>query len=255
MVKLLFDVGNSTCKYAEHGDGIGGLRVHSLPAADGSDIVSSISAEPDSGVFSIMVASVRSEDFNKRLSSALAARFGVRPVFVRGQRAACGVTTAYRQAGRLGTDRFMALLGAWSECHDACIVVDCGTAVVIDAINANGVHQGGVIMPGLNSLRKALYRDADLLPMVNDTGGAFPRALFARDTDGAILEGCLRMFASAVTATVREMQVRLTVAAPVFVTGGDSRKLFAETRMVGRYRPHLVLEGLAVFSDHASAPG
>ena len=248
MVKLLFDIGNSACKCAEYSGDMDRLLVHPPVDLAANDIDACVSAN-DAGFASVVVASVRNAAFNRRLSQVLEKKFGRQPIFVTAERTACGVTTAYSRPGQLGADRFAALLGAWHRCEGACIVVDCGTAVTIDAVNGNGVHQGGVIMPGLRLLAKALGQGADRLPAPDTADDEAVESLFARDTAGAIVTGCRKMFGSAVLATVRQMQAQLATSAALFVTGGDAARLRGLEDANARYRPHLVLEGLAVLSD------
>lgn len=249
MVKLLFDIGNSACKCAEYSGDINDLVAYPPVGFQANDIGACVPTS-DAGFASITVASVRSAALNRRLSRILQENFGKQPIFITARRAACGVTIAYPRPGRLGADRFAALLGAWQQCGGACIVVDCGTAVTIDAIDGSGVHQGGVIMPGLRLLGKALGQGTARLPDLGAVEGAAARNLFACDTVSAMAAGCQKMFSSAVLAAVQEMRSRLAAPATLFVTGGDAERLPVPADANTRYRPHLVLEGLAVFSDY-----
>ena len=253
-MKLLFDIGNSACKRAEYSGNVDDLIVYPPVDLAANDIDACIPAS-DADFASIVVASVRGAAFNRHLSRALQEKFGKPPIFITARRTACGVTTTYSRSGQLGADRFAALLGAWRQCESACIVVDCGTAVTIDAVNGNGVHQGGVIMPGLRLLEKVLEQGTDRLPALDTVDDKVSGNLFARDTAGAIAAGCRKMFGSAVLAVVQEMQVRLATPTTLFVTGGDAGRLPDPANASTRYRSHLVLEGLAVFSDYLNDCG
>ena len=70
---------------------------------------------------------------------------------------ACGVQNAYRRPGQLGIDRWLCLL-ALRQYHPlpAC-VIDCGTAITVDMLDAGGIHLGGLITPGLTLMKKSLY--------------------------------------------------------------------------------------------------
>ena len=251
MMKLLLDVGNSRCKCAEYRDG--SLLHHPPVAVNADDAGTLVPAEVRGEVAGVAVASVRGDGFNRALSDVLVRCFGVQPVFMETVRAACGVTTAYRNAASLGIDRFLALIGAWRRVCGACVVADCGTAITIDALNGNGVHQGGLIMPGLRLLEDALHGGADRLPAVgqgNDDEVA--GVVFARDTKAAIASGCRRMFAGAVGDAMREMREKLAGDATLLATGGDGGTLAGAAEV--RYCPHLVIEGLAAFSDRSPSP-
>ncbi len=69
----------------------------------------------------------------------------------------CGLRSAYRNPRQLGCDRFAAALGARAlEPGKALIVATCGTATTIDAISADGVFLGGMILPGLGLMASSL---------------------------------------------------------------------------------------------------
>src|SRR5450759_5589525 len=61
----------------------------------------------------------------------------------------CGVKNSYRNPAQLGTDRWAALIAARRHGFGAKLVVVAGTAMTIDALTAEGVFLGGVIVPGL----------------------------------------------------------------------------------------------------------
>ena len=65
-------------------------------------------------------------------------------------------------------------------------VVDCGTAITLDMLGADGVHQGGLIFPGVEMLKQMLLKNT----AVNSSSRAQkPANLFAMGTDDAINSG------------------------------------------------------------------
>ncbi len=70
-----------------------------------------------------------------------------------------GMPILYDNPQEVGADRIVNAVAAYERYHDACIVVDFGTATTFDCVSAKGEYLGGVISPGLGiSLRRA--RDA-----------------------------------------------------------------------------------------------
>ena len=90
------------------------------------------------------------------------ARWRLTPEWLTASAAACGVTNRYARPTQLGADRWASLIAAWrrSTATDlfppACVVVNAGTAVTIDALDANGVFHGGLILPGMRLMLEAL---------------------------------------------------------------------------------------------------
>ena len=66
----------------------------------------------------------------------------------------------------MGVDRWVAMIGARSEFRGGLCIVDAGTAVTIDAIDKNGNHLGGQIIPGLALMSNALSFGASDIPVV-----------------------------------------------------------------------------------------
>src|ERR1700730_11195534 len=67
-----------------------------------------------------------------------------------------GLTNGYLDPSLLGADRWLALIGAWTKARSALCVVDAGTAVKVDSVDAGGQHLGGLIAPGIHMMREAL---------------------------------------------------------------------------------------------------
>jgi len=66
-------------------------------------------------------------------------------------REALGVKNAYRDPGRLGADRWMALIAASEVVSGNVIVIDAGSAITVDLLRADGQHLGGAILPGIHT--------------------------------------------------------------------------------------------------------
>ncbi|MCA8925772.1 MAG: type III pantothenate kinase, partial [Planctomycetes bacterium] len=83
----------------------------------------------------------------------------------------------------VGADRIAnALWAARARPGEATIVVDLGTAITFEVVDAAGVFRGGAIAPGLRTQARALHTGTALLPEV--TLDAAPPAL-GRDTPGS----------------------------------------------------------------------
>lgn len=112
-----------------------------------------------------------------------------------------GVRNAYRNPAQLGCDRFASAIGAHALLPGtALIIATCGTATTIDALSAEGVFIGGMILPGLGLMASSLARNTAQLPQVaQDLCIAQP---FADYTDAAIVSGCLAAQAGAIERAV-----------------------------------------------------
>jgi type III pantothenate kinase len=157
------------------------------------------------------------------------------------QPALAGLSNAYRNPGQLGSDRFAAALGARILAPGKGLVVaTCGTATTVDAVSADGVFLGGMILPGLGLMLGSLARGTAQLPQVA-VDDAPPT--FADNTHDAILSGCLSAQAGAIERACAAHGADLCI-----VSGGAASHIAPLLSVRHRMLDNVVLVGL-----HAAA--
>ena len=139
----------------------------------------------------------------------------------------------------LGADRWAALIGAWHLTGGACVVVNAGTTMTVDALNGEGVFLGGCIVPGAALMREALARDTANLAL---RAGAF--SYFPDNTGDAIFSGTVNALSGAVAQVVQYLQQSAGVAPRVLLSGGDAALIEARINGTVTVVDNLVLEGL-----------
>jgi type III pantothenate kinase len=153
-----------------------------------------------------------------------------------------GLRNGYRNPSQLGSDRFAAALGARTLAPgQALVVATCGTATTIDAVSADGVFLGGMILPGLGLMAASLAANTAQLPQVAAAGELPPP--FADNTHDAIRSGCLSAQAGAI-----ERACRLHGGALCLVSGGAAAHIAPALSVLHRLVDNIVLVGL-----HAAA--
>jgi type III pantothenate kinase len=248
-MKLLLDLGNSRVKWAWWsaeglvGKGCARHRNHDLVVMLGDALLGA--PTPDE----VRVANVAGPAAGARLAELIVERFGITAVFARSCDAAHGLRNGYIDPGQLGVDRWLAMCAAWRKFPGPLCVVDAGTAVTVDIIAADGVHAGGLIVPGIELMVAALLqKTADLhraagsdVPEIRFEG----RHLMGLDTASGIELGVARTLVALVADCVTNSGVG-AVEPKLIITGGDGARL---ARLLGgsaMYLPDLVLEGLAL---------
>lgn len=240
-MRLLLDVGNTCCKSALL---VGNKLAQFRSVCIDDDPTRCVTCIPRSAINAVWAVSVRDDSFNLRLVEAVQQRFSLRIRFAKIAGPTCGIRSRY--TSELGVDRFMALIAAWQRYGTSCIVVDCGTAVTVDALDGTGVHCGGLIMPGLKLLEKSLYCGTDQL------WPAFPLepSLFARSTGSAVYSGCHEMWQAGIRSVCRAMSTQLGCGT-IVCSGGDSARLCTAWQDA-EHAPDLVLAGLVTYM-HSNA--
>src|SRR5690606_18274094 len=132
--------------------------------------------------------SVSAEASVARVSAACEDAFGIVPVRLRTAAETCGVRCAYADPARLGVDRWLAVVAAYRDPGGPAVVFDCGTAITVDAVTTAGEHLGGLIIPGIQLMRRALYGST---AGISDEGDEGDVGLLARDTRSAVCGGSL----------------------------------------------------------------
>lgn len=149
-----------------------------------------------------------------------------------------GVRNGYENPGQLGVDRWSALIGARGITRAACLVVMAGTATTIDTLDAAGLFRGGLILPGLDLMRRALARETAALPMASGDHEIYPR-----NTDDAIISGCLEAQLGAIERAFS--RIAGEPDAVCLLSGGAAHMLAPQLSVSHRLIDNLVLEGLA----------
>ena len=244
---LLFDIGNTRVKWGVLGDdGLGrtGSVTHDALKEKG---IEDLTRRLPRGVERAIACNVAGPDVGRRFARAIGIHIGGDLSFVHSEARGHGVVSAYKRPRTLGVDRWVAMVAARAEFDDALLVVDVGTAVTIDALDADGRHLGGQILPGFRLLGDALANNT------SDIGAArsrppkieSPEDLFGATTSAAVACGSL----GAVCGAIERAEMMLTALGHVpitVLTGGDASRILALLAGEPEHRPHLVLEGLGV---------
>jgi len=131
---------------------------------------------------------------------------------------------AYDTPETLGIDRYLACLGAWIQSNErgrGVVVIDAGTACTIDVMDANGVYQGGVIMPGLSLFEQGLKKFTKALPEVErDIPDSYP----GKSTQECLKWGITGSFVGSIQFHLNRIAENIEYT-DWYVTGGDARVL------------------------------
>lgn len=271
-MKLLIDIGNSRVKWAfglaDSFVASGELRLDAYPDLG---VILQAGQSPEE----IRISNVAGAEVGARVARILEGRFGIKPVFARSAASGAGVRTAYSDPGQLGIDRWLAVCAAFSRYQSALCVVDAGTATTLDLVSANGEHQGGVILPGLELMQSTLLSETGDLARLAGRDGMAPRPgspgasseariWLGRETATAIRYGGLQATACLARQCMDELRAgQLAGKEPgvLVLTGGAAPALEAALLRLGgvrgvglsgeagyrlEHRRQLVLEGLAL---------
>lgn len=251
---LVVDCGNTRIKWA-HASG-GTLEDAGTAAyADGTvDPVAALADAVRPQVRRALVSNVAGPGVAERVAAALTGRIGAPPEFPTVVPKAYGVECAYRDPSRLGVDRWLAMIAAVRAASGPVCVLGAGTAVTFDAVDADGRHLGGLILPGAGLAAELLDRHTSgigrtVLPEQLPAG----LDLLGRSTDEAVGNGSLLAIAAALDRAVTTVAEGLGTVPAVILTGGDAERVlpWLETRV--HLKADLVLEGLSLVAGDSGS--
>ena len=147
----------------------------------------------------------------------------------------------YRTPETLGSDRIAAAVGAnWLRPDRNLLVIDAGTAITYEIVEAPGVYAGGNISPGMITRFRALHHFTEKLPLV-DEEEQIP--LVGTTTETAIQAGVVNGIVYEMDGyidTIRKKYLDIFV----FLTGGHAFYFERRLRNSTCVAMNLVLDGL-----------
>lgn len=158
----------------------------------------------------------------------------------------CPIKNEYTSAATLGSDRLAAAVGGNALAPNTnVLVIDAGTCIKYNFVNAQNAYIGGAISPGLQMRFKALHTFTARLPLL---GSETEEVLIGTDTAGSIRSGA-QLGAVAEIEGFIERYERDFNNLKVFLTGGDT-DFFAKRLKKRIFADHfLILKGLNEILD------
>lgn len=193
----------------------------------------------------------------QRFSNWLAAR-GITPAVITNDLFTAGGPTGFvtkvDEPHRIGIDRLLASYAAYFRPTTPVpvAVISVGTAMTIDLVKGDGVHVGGMILPGPRLMAKSLHAHTANLPEVDITP-IQPTHVWGTNTEAAIKIGIANATIGAADEAVWDWAVYLGQPPWVFATGGDVGYLrgfvFAADVAGFEIDPHLTLDGVRLAAE------
>jgi type III pantothenate kinase len=160
-----------------------------------------------------------------------------------------GVVNGYDHPSRLGADRWVAMIGARHQMLQQgparpLIVVMVGTAVTVDALDADGNFLGGLIIPGHGIMLRALEGGTAGLHV--PTGEV---RLFPKNTSDALTSGGTYAIAGAVERMYQHLSQHCGAEPACIMAGGAGWKMAPSMTRPFQLLDNLIFDGLQVMAQ------
>jgi len=235
---LLLNIGNTHCEAADWTAADGLTKLRQWPTAEAP-----VEFDP---VRQIVCACV-SPDLRTRLAAA-----NPRIHWVDG-RTDAGVDFSGVNRETLGADRAANAIAAARLLPLPALIIDSGTAVTIEIIDADRCFRGGAILPGRQLARQALNQGTGQLPLTT-APVELPPAIGC-DTPAAIAAGVDRGVLGAVQHLIAAARQELGSATLTIVAVGGDRDFFAAHLDEVETGPdNFTLQGIAIVAEKLDQP-
>ncbi len=244
-MKLLLDLGNSRCKYAllHEGDKI---EYGAQDYGPFGKLYTVKSLCDKDNIKKVIICSVLSEKMNSEIIDVLVNKDGHDVYSLSAEKNSFGVQLAYENPITMGADRVSALIAAKNKYPGNVCVVDCGTAITIDALDGDGVHKGGVIFPSAKVMQKDLLNSTNIESDNDDV----KFNIFADTTGQAIYAGCMSATGGGIEFTVNKMIEQNEKFDQIIFTGGGAEQMEHFVNLQVEIDSTLVLDGLRVVAKN-----
>jgi type III pantothenate kinase len=246
---LVIDIGNSRMKWGLNGPH-GWVVMGITPNSDiGTLALSDWHGLPRPQ--RVVGVNVAGEAARVRIEAQLT-RWRLQPEWLMASAAACGVTNRYASPTQLGADRWASLVAARQRSlatdlfPTACVVVNAGTAVTVDALDANGVFHGGLILPGMRLMLRALAENTASLKAPPGEFRDYPD-----NTADALYSGAMQAICGAIEQMRRQIDTN-PAQVRVYLAGGSASEIAPHLDAPVEIVDNLVLEGVLAL---AGVPG
>jgi type III pantothenate kinase len=243
---LLVDSGNSRLKwaYSENGQ----LSGHGS-APHGKDIPEAAQQawRQRPVPARVIAANVAGDAYARRLDEWVQTQWHLQVEYLQVDARQGGVEPAYAEPGRLGVDRWLALVAAHRISAADVAVIDAGTALTLDVVTATGRHEGGIIIPGLGLMMDTLLQTSSGIQSGMQPPGGQAGGVLGSDTRSCIEKGALYAVTGAVEHTLNKFGSDIAV----IICGGNAPQVMAELDRECRQIPDLVLQGIRMIKGES----
>lgn len=242
---LAIDVGNTRLKWTLYASAQAGASL----LAHGAEFLENIEKLADGAWHGLppptrMLGCIVAGDAVKRRVEEQMEIWDVAPQWVVSSNAEAGLVNGYDHPARLGSDRWVAMIGARHHMllvgpPRPLVVVMVGTAVTVEAIDAQGRFLGGLILPGHGIMLRALESGTAGLHVPTGEVREFPT-----NTSDALTSGGTFAIAGAVERMVSHLRGHCNAEPLCIMTGGAGWKMAPSMSVSCKLVESLIFDGL-----------
>jgi len=247
-MKFLADIGNSQVKIAISKDEkITKIKTFSLGEINliKQHIINICKKEKSS----LLYSSVVSSDFEDKFRD-FASKIFIRVDKFKSSKSFLSVKNAYSMANKLGTDRWLQIIGAHKIYKQNTMIVSFGSAVSIDYVSSKGIHKGGVLLSGADRYVKCFSDIHNLKTIKLSKMKNTKSRILENETSKQITMGYELMISSSINKIYSELNKKSQNKVLLILSGSYAKNIsgiVAEKKII---EPYFVLKSLALIEKY-----
>ena len=245
-MKLLIDIGNTTTSISLWKNS----KLSMTSNSDNNKLLVTLKKYLKKEIDEILLTSVISVKENKLIVDKLKKIFKCRVKQIKSSSNLLGVTNGYIQPAKLGDDRWATIVASYFLYRKPLIIVDCGTAISIDIVNAKGIHLGGYILGGFDGYSKSFKNAYHLKNIKIKEDAVSQKKSFPNKTEDGITEGYLLMVISAIENTYNHIKKNQKTSPKLLISGGYGKIISKRLSVKNKYEPDLVLKSIGLIGSY-----
>tara|TARA_Y100000287_G_C14153953_1_gene321141 strand:- start:61 stop:810 length:750 start_codon:yes stop_codon:yes gene_type:complete len=241
-MNMVADIGNSQIKIAiERKNGV--YKIKSFRLNDFINIKKYIKSINNVSKPNLFYSSVLDTNYDKKLIKILKSYFDKITKF-KSTRSLLSTTNSYKRASSLGSDRWAQIVAAKNIFNKDCVIVSCGSAICVDCVTKDGVHQGGILLSGAERYINC-FSDIHKLKNIKLTQTK-RNNLLQTDTAQQINIGYQTMISESVHKVYEEFRRNISAKPIIIVSGSYAKQIASHIKINTFIEPFFVLKSLAL---------
>ena len=245
-MKLLIDIGNTTTSVGLWQNS----KLSMVNNSDNNKLFLALKKYLKKEMDEILLTSVISAKENKLIIDRLKKIYKCRVRQIKSSFTLLGMTNGYVQPKKLGDDRWVTIVASSLLYKQPLMIIDCGTAISIDMVNAKGTHLGGYILGGFDGYSKSFKNAYHLKHIKIKEDAASQKKYFPKKTEDGITEGYLLMVISAIENIYNQIKKNQKILPKLLISGGYGKIISKKLSVKNKYEPDLVLRSIGLISNH-----
>jgi len=244
-MKILIDIGNTTTSLGLWKNS----KLSMTNNIENNKLLITLKKYLKRDIDEILFTSVIGTKENKLITDRLKKIFKSNIKQIKSSSSLLGVSNGYIQPKKLGDDRWATIVASSLLHEQPLIIVDCGTAISIDVVNAKGIHLGGYILGGFDGYSKSFKNAYHLKNIKIKEGMASQKKYFPKKTEDGITEGYLLMVISAIENTYNQVKKNQNTPPKLLISGGYGQIISKRLSVKNKYEPDLVLKSIGLIGN------